>query len=193
MNGESTADSITQSTELRTTESGVSFYTKVTLDPDGILALDSQVRNTNYFGKKKIKVRANVLNQGKTISLLETDTVTLYGIMAALFIPGRKSSTVISRYQTTSFDDVSPNYVDYYSHPSIRSLDNDISVIAGDIRRLRILIQSQREGQPQLEKELNDSVQTLSEKKSERMAKLHDLERRAKFESVNLSVQHICQ
>src|SRR5690349_3586496 len=92
-----------QTRQLQQQIQSILFDTSASIDTKGIISLHSKVRNRSTFDKHKIRVTLRVLNQGDVVYLLDSGYITLHGTLTGVFIPTKKSSTVINKYGNISF------------------------------------------------------------------------------------------
>lgn len=182
-----------QTRQLQQQIQSIIFDTSASIDTKGIISLHSKVRNRSPFGKRQIRVTLRVLNKGEVVYLLDSGYITLRGITAGVFVPTKKSSTVINTYGNISFEDLSvddPNAPT--TDPDIVKMDRDISELAGKIRRAKVLMEAQRDdGQnASVKQEFQSLVEQMTERKNARMKKLKEIELINKFQSISLDIQH---
>ena len=172
---------------------GIRVDTEASIDSKGIIRLHVEMRNKNVMEKKKMLVTLNVKNDGMTVYSLNTGTVLLYGTMAAFFVPGRKASVVINRYGNMSFDYISmkdPNAL--HTDQSVLSLDREISDLAAEIRKMKILVEASAfdESDSDIHDQFEKLVNRLSDLKFQRQSRLSQIEQTEKFNAISLEIDH---
>ena len=170
----------------------VTFDTTASIDTTGSISLRSKVRNRNTFDKHKIHTVLKVISQGQIVYLLDSGYITLHGWATGIFVPTKKSSTVINKVGTLSFDGLSVEYPNaHYTDPDIHQKDREISDLSSKIRRIKVLSDAKSDGQ---DADLGDQLSSLSSQmskaKEDRMRKLLVLEQTNKFKTISLDIHH---
>lgn len=186
-----TTNSQTHTKTLTTTIEGVSFNTQVSVDTRGVVRLHVDMRNGYLLKKYVAGVKLEVKNFNRVIYALDTGDVKLYGTVPALFLPTKKSSTVVNRYGNFTFEGVSvPDPNSYLNDSEIVRLDKEIIALAGQIRRMKVLLDAQEEGQEDMQEQFTTLVNRLDSTKEERGKRYDEVQRVEKFKAVWLDVHH---
>lgn len=184
----------TQHKEIQTAIKGVKFSSSASVDTRGIVRLHSEISNSNVFEKRKVNVLLRVSNAERLVYQLNTDVIPLHGTLVSVFVPGKKSSTVVNKYGNFSFEHLAmedPNA--YIKNPDVIALDKQIVDVASKIRRMKILVESQDEGQTKMHQEYETLVKKMASLKNDRMRKLHEIERIGKFSALSIEIEHNVQ
>jgi hypothetical protein len=183
-----------QNKTVETEIKGVSFNTTASVDTKGVVRLHSEIRNKNVFDKHQLTVTLRLVNDGNVVYQLTSDAFPIYGTFVSLFIPNKKCSTVLNRYGNLSFENLvmqDPNA--FTTDPQVNKLDEDIKELATTIRRTKVLVDAQEEGQSDITKEFEDLVEKMTALKDERMKRLHDIETNGKFDAITIEIDHIVE
>lgn len=180
-----------QTKHIQVNTDGVTVSIGGNIDNKGVISLHCEMRNKNAFGKKKVQIVMNIVNDQRVVHSLDTGMITLYGTVTSIFVPGKKSSVVVNKFANMSFDDVlvtDRRVIE--QNPDVIALDKDISNLAGKIRRLKVLVDVQDEGQDDLRNEYNALLTQMTEAKNARMKKMYDLEMVGKFNALSIEITH---
>ncbi|KAJ3044602.1 hypothetical protein HDV00_001528 [Rhizophlyctis rosea] len=168
----------------------VTFDSTASIDTKGIISLQSKVRNRASFDKHKIHTVLRVLNEEDLVYILDSGWQTLYGTVAGMFIPSKKSSTVINKYGNLSFEDLSVADFDaYHTDTGVLAKDREIAEVAAKIRRLKVLTDAEG-GDTDLGNQLSDLVDQMTKAKDDRARRLSELEHSNKFKALSLDICH---
>ena len=190
-NTSNNGNQLTQTKHCQQQIGSISFDSSASLDLHGVLMLQSKIRNKSSTKKFKVRVLLTVMNAGYVVYELDSDYITLHGTISSVFVPSKKSSTTVNKYGSVYFDDLSvEDPQGNVNNEDIKKMDKDISTLAAQIRRIKILSEASSEGQDDLKKQYKDLVSQMAALKDSRMRKLKDLEFLAKFQSITINIQH---
>lgn len=164
---------------------------EASIDSTGVIRLHAELRNKNMLQKKKVAVTLNVLNDGNVVYSLTSGNILLHGTLSSIFIPSKKSSTVVNKYGNVAFDYISmkdPNA--FEKDENVRTLDKKISEVAAKVRRIKILVEANKGEQSDMHQEFSRSVEELAKLKDSRQMILRQIEQSEKFKALTLDLEH---
>jgi len=171
-----------KSSHVQTSINGVSFDTTVSIDNDGLVQLHSTARNGKVISKRFVSIKANILNGDMVIYSLATDQTKLSGSLIASIIPKKKSSTVFSTSGHLSFDDIVDNGErDYERQSHIKEIDSEISRIAKEIRKAKILLDLEA---------IDEHSAKLQSLKKMRQDEVNQLQKKGKLANITVDIDH---
>lgn len=160
----------------------IAFTTDVKLNTRGIIEVVTKIKNRASFGRTIVSTTVKMMDDENVVHIVETGKLQLYGSVQAAFMPGKNSSLTKKLYSMMSFDEVSEQNQSKISE-ALKGLDTDISKIANDYRKAKILSGN-----------TDPEVVTLGEKlqslKKERIEKARDLSWLEKFNKVRIEIEH---
>lgn len=170
---------------------GISIYTSASIDTMGVASLHYNIRNKNYFSKRRVSLVLTLINDGNIIYKLESGYIPLYGTFSSLLCPHKKSSVASTKYGKFSFDDIlleDPTSI--YNDPKVADLNQNIHRLASEIRKVKVLVDAQDDEHTEMTKEFDKLVSEITRLKAERMSTLKDIETQQKFSGISIDVDY---
>ena len=160
----------------------VSFDTNVSIDTRGVISITSKIKNRNPTSKRNVSTVVRFMNNGEALHTITLDECILYGTITAAFIPGKRSSIVLKKFSSMSFDNVTIQDPVTIGR-KVAEMDSEISKVAANLRKMKIISEENSS-------ELRELAEKLSVLKSKRSKRLDDLQLIGKFDAVVIDITH---
>lgn len=178
----------------------IEFTTEIQITIKGLITINTQIKNTNAFGKYKVQTIVNVCNENENIFRIKIDPIIVSGKFTAIF--STHSSTVTKTINSSiKFNDLEikhPEHIQYFT----KDIDSQITETGKKLRILRILSSSDSINDYDQNSVGNSSVasppsseitnlkNTLAKLKTERIKIIENANLYMRFNSLSFNVEH---